>query len=48
MWTYLRTHNLGYVSRVPEVSFSQIWGINVVQKGGGELKCPKLAKILTF
>ena len=33
-----------YVSYVPEVSSYQIWGINVVQKGDGEQKCPKISR----
>ena len=38
----LRAHSLEYVSYVPELSSSQIWAINVVQKGAGEQKCSKI------
>ena len=38
-------HFLEYVSHVPEVSYSQIWDINVVQNRTGEPKCPKMANI---
>ena len=39
---------LEYVSHVPEVSSSQTWVINVVQKGSGEQNVQKLAIFFYF
>ena len=36
-----RGHILEDVSPVPEISYSQIWGINIVAIGDGKPNCPK-------